>query len=253
MKKVVVLLKNGSDLDLILKSYAYLRSHFGFEIVPLYIRDIAYRTRISETMINSGGAVHILNELEDEFIVKTKKALSDFKIKAELIIQSSVSVDDIKNYLKTADLLMLEQGVFLNDLFIELLKISFRSILVLRGKPVNFENLSIISNDGVKVNNSVYNFLNLFPTLDIEKFPILTWNCNYDKHGLVELLKNKGYESSITKFNSKSSSIQDFYSNANKFDLVIMGNLSRSFFLEKITNRTGLNLLENLKTPIFIG
>ncbi|MGL4989422.1 MAG: hypothetical protein ACRC5F_09320, partial [Cetobacterium sp.] len=91
------------------------------------------------------------------------------------------------------------------------------------------------------------------PTLDIEKFPILTWNCKNDKHGLVELLKNKGYESCVTKFNSKSSSIHDFYSSASKFDLVIMGNLSRSFFLEKITNRTGLNLLENLKTPIFIG
>ncbi|MGL5638103.1 MAG: hypothetical protein ACRCW7_01990 [Cetobacterium sp.] len=42
MKKVVVFFKNGNNLDLILKSYQNLKTHFGFQIIPVYIRDIAY-------------------------------------------------------------------------------------------------------------------------------------------------------------------------------------------------------------------
>ncbi|MDX8335997.1 hypothetical protein [Candidatus Cetobacterium colombiensis] len=253
MKKVVVLLKNGNDLDLILKSYMALKNLFKFEIVPIYIRDIAYKIPISETVLNSGGAAEILNEMEDDFIAEVHAAFKKFKIDTELLIQSEVGVDEIKNLLKTSDLLMLEQDSYLNDLFLDLLKIAYRPIIVLRNTPLTFDNISIISNDGVKVNNSVYSFLNLFPELLLKNVPILTWNCNYEKHYLVELLENKGVSSDVVNFNSKDDTIKDFYFALNKFNLVIMGNLSRSFFFEKITNRTGINLLENLNTSIFIA
>lgn len=253
MKKVVILLKNGNDLDLIFKSYLHLKTHFGFDIVPMYIRDIAYKIPISETVLNSGGAAEILNEMEDDFVAQVNVALKKYKIETELIVQSEVGVDEVKTLLKTADLLMLEQSEYLNDLFLELLKIAYRPIIILRNKPLTFENISIVSNDGIKINKSVYNFLTLFPNLDIESIPILSWNCNYEKHYLVELMKNKGLSGDVINFNSKDDTLKDFYFALGKSNLVIMGNLSRSFFFEKITNRTGLNLLENLNTSIFIG
>lgn len=253
MKKVVILLKNGNDLDLIFKSYIHLKSHFGFDIVPIYIRDIAYRIPISETVLNSGGAAEILNEMEDDFITQIHNALKKYKIETELLVQSEVGVDEIKTLLKTSDLLMLEQGTYLNDLFLELLKIIYRPVIILRNKPLTFENISIASNDGIKINKSVYNFLTLFPNLDINNIPVLLWNCNYEKHYLVELIKNKGFSADIINFNSKDDTLKDFYFALGKFNLVIMGNLSRSFLFEKITNRIGLNLLENLNTSIFIG
>ena len=253
MKKVVILLKNGNDLDLIFKSYLHLKTHFGFDIVPMYIRDIAYKIPISETVLNSGGAAEILNEMEDDFVAQVNTALKKYKIETELIVQSEVGVDEVKTLLKTADLLMLEQSVYLNDLFLELLNIAYRPIIILRNKPLTFENVSIVSNDGVKINKSVYNFLTLFPNLDTDSIPILTWNCNYEKHYLVDLLKNKGLSADVINFNSKDDTLKDFYFALEKSNLVLMGNLSRSFFVEKINNRTGLNLLENLNTSIFIG
>ena len=36
-------------------------------------------------------------------------------------------------------------------------------------------------------------------------------------------------------------------------DLLIMGNLSRSYFFEKIIGKNGIKLLEKGKAPIFIG
>ncbi|MGL6168880.1 MAG: hypothetical protein ACRC0Y_11390 [Fusobacteriaceae bacterium] len=253
MKKVIVLLKNENDLDLIFKSYQNLKNNFGFEILPIYIKDVAYKTRISDTMITSGEAFKILSELEDNFIKKVNLKLAQYRIKHELLILDGVGANEIKGYLKSADLLMLQQGIFLSDLLIDFLEMTFRPVIILRENVINFDNLAVVSNDGVKVNNSVYNFLNLFPQLNCETFPVLTWNFKSDDHHLLELLKNKGYNSLVMSFSSKFDSIEDFYYAANKSDLVIMGNLSRSFFFEKITNRTGLNLLENLKTSIFIG
>lgn len=253
MKKVVILLKNGNDLDLIFKSYINLKTHFGFDIVPIYIRDIAYKIPISETVFNSGGAADILNDMEDDFIAKVRVALKKYKIETELMVQSEVGVDEVKTLLKTADLLMLEEDIYLSDLFLELLKVAYRPIIILRNKPLTFKDISIVSNDGVKINKSVYNFLTLFPNLDMNTIPILTWNCNYEKHYLVDLLKNKGLSSDVINFNSQDETLKDFYYALGKYDLVIMGNLSRSFFFERITNRTGLNLLENLNTSIFIG
>ncbi|MGL5056530.1 MAG: hypothetical protein ACRC6A_04050 [Fusobacteriaceae bacterium] len=253
MKKVIVLFKNENNLDLILKSYLHLKNNFGFEILPIYIKDVAYKTRISDTMVTSSEAFKILSELDDNFIEKVKLKLVQYKIEHELLILNGVSINEIKDYLKSADLLMLEQGMFLSDLLIDFLEISFRPLIILRENVINFNNLAIVSNDGVKVNNSVYNFLNLFSKLDYKTFPVLTWNFKSSNHHLLELLKNKGYNSLVMSFSSKFDSIEDFYLAANKHDLIIMGNLSRSFFFEKVTNRTGLNLLENLKTPIFIG
>ncbi|MEG0068831.1 hypothetical protein [Cetobacterium sp.] len=253
MKKVLVLFKNNADLDLIMKSYLCLKKNFGFDIVPLYVRDITYRTPIRETLVNSGSATELLNEIEDESILKVKKALQAYNINKELLIQSEVSAETIKTLLKTADLIMLEEGLSLNELFLELLKILYRPIIILRNKPLSFDNISIVSNDGVKINKSVYNFINLFTSSTIENVHVLTWNCDYEKHYLLELLKNKGINGELINFNSKDDTIKNFYFALGKSSLVIMGNLSRSFFFEKITNRTGLNILENVNTPIFIG
>ena len=84
MKKVLVLFKNNADLDLIVKSYLCLKKDFGFDIVPLYVRDITYRTPIRETLVNSGSATELLNEIEDESILKVKKALLAYNIDKEL-------------------------------------------------------------------------------------------------------------------------------------------------------------------------
>ncbi len=38
-----------------------------------------------------------------------------------------------------------------------------------------------------------------------------------------------------------------------EFDILIMGDLKHSFFLERLTGNTGLKLLENIEIPIYIG
>ena len=251
MKKTLVMFKNGSDLDLILDSYKNLNHLYGFKIVPIYIKNIAYTIPIRETIINSGIASKMLHEIEDKFIDTIRDKLLQYNIHEKLIIETEISGHSVKNHLKYCDLLLLDQDFILNDLFLDILKNLYRPVIILRNKPLNFLSIALISNDGVKVNKSAYNFISLFS--DINKINMFTWNYNDDSNYLKDLLIDKGLEISVKRFFSDTNDISGVYSILNNYNLVIMGNLSRSFFFEKITNRMGLNFLENINTSIFIG
>lgn len=251
MKKALVMFRNGSDLDLILKSYKNLNHFFGFKIIPIYIKDIAYTIPIRETIVNSGIASRMLHDIEDKFIDTIRDKLKEYDINEKLLIETGISGTSIKNHLKYCDLLLLDQDFVLNDLFLDILKNLYRPVIVLRNKILSFNKIGVISNDGVKVNKSTYNFISLFP--DIDTIDMYTWNYTDDSNYLRDLIKDKGININISHCSSNSSDITDLYNKLNDYDLIVMGNLSRSFFFEKITNRMGLNFLENINTSIFIG
>lgn len=253
MKKVLILFRNGCDIDLLLKSYKNLNHSFGFEMVPLFVNDISYSMPVRDTVMGSGIAVKLLDEINTEFLEKVKTGFQKYGFKENIIIETGLTTHALKEHLKYCDLLLLNQESLLDDVFIDTLKIIFRPLIIIRNKPLTFEKIAIASNDGIKVNISTYNFLNLFDDSSIENVSIFTWNYGEPNLYLNDLIKGKGFKTKVYNFNTNDHSIDDFYYNLNQFDLMIMGNLSRSFFFEKITNRMGLNLLENITTNIFIG
>ncbi|MGL4897140.1 MAG: hypothetical protein ACRC31_01740, partial [Cetobacterium sp.] len=44
---------------------------------------------------------------------------------------------------------------------------------------------------------------------------------------------------------------EEYLNEVNNLDLLIMGNLSRGYFFEKITGKKGLNIMEKSQTSIF--
>jgi hypothetical protein len=54
-------------------------------------------------------------------------------------------------------------------------------------------------------------------------------------------------------FNQQFNTKDEFFQRMNEFDFIIMGNLSKSFFFEKITKRMGVEIIEKAIKPIFIG
>lgn len=251
MKKALVMFRNGSDLDLILESYKNLNHFFGFKIIPIYVKDIGYTIPIRETVVNSGIASKMLHDIEDKFIDTIKDKLKEYEIEEKLIVESGISSASVRDHLKYCDLLMLDQDYVLNDLFLDILKNLYRPVIILRKKALNFSDVAVISNDGVKVNKSLYNFMILFP--DTLLFSMYTWNYNKDTNYLRDLIKDKGFDVKVNHYTSNDYEVADLYNQLNSHSLVVMGNLSRSFFFEKITNRMGLNFLENIDSPIFIG
>lgn len=250
MKKALVIFKSGDNLDLIIESCLSLKKEFGFEITPVYALNVNPFINNSEDEAN---LLEDFSELQDDFLDKTKKKLIEHKLNAHLLTVVQITTENLKNLLRLNDVLLYQEGLFLGDLFLEILKTIYRPIIVLRGKVLSFENISVVSDDGIKVNKSVYNFLSLFSSTDLDKIDVFTWNYTKGEHTLLELIHNKGVLPNLRGFSSPLDDIEDFYFELNKSSLLIMGNLSHSFFLEKITNRMGLNILEHINTPIFIA
>ncbi|WP_432205242.1 hypothetical protein ACQ9ZF_10475 (plasmid) [Cetobacterium somerae] len=250
MKKALVIFKNGDNLDLIIESCLSLKKEFGFEITPVYALNVNLFINNSEDAAN---LLEDFSEIQDDFLDKTKEKLIEHKLNAHLLTIVQVTTENLKNFLRLNDILIYQEEFYLGDLFLEILKTIYRPIIVLRGKPLNFKNISVASDDGIKINKSVYSFLSLFSTTDIEKLDVFTWNYSKDEHTLLELIHEKGILPNLRGFSSPLDDVKDFYFELNKSSLVIMGNLSHSFFLERITNRMGLNLLEHVNAPIFIG
>ena len=250
MKKALVIFKSGDNLDLIIESCLTLKKEFGFDITPVYALNVNPFINNSEDEAN---LLEDFSELQDDFLDKAKQKLIENKLNANLLTIVQITGENLKNLLRLNDLLIYQEGLFLGDLFFEILKTIYRPIIVLRGKSLNFNNICITSDDGVKVNKSVYNFLSLFSNVDIEKIDVLTWNYTKNEHTLLELIHNKGVLPNLRGYSSPLDSIDDFYFELNKSSILIMGNLSYSFFLEKLTNRMGLNILEHANVPIFIA
>lgn len=250
MKKALVIFKNGDNLNLIIESCLSLKKEFGFEITPVYALDVNPFINNSEDEAN---LLEDFSELQDDFLDKTKEKLIEHKLNAHLLTVVQVTTENLKNLLKLSDILIYQEGLYIGDLFLEILKTIYRPVIVLRGKPLSFENIGVASDDGIKVNKSVYSFLTLFSSTDIEKLDVFTWNYSKKEHVLLELIHDKGVLPNLRGYSSALDDIEDFYFELSKCSLLVMGNLNYSFFLEKITNRMGLNILEHINAPIFIA
>lgn len=82
---------------------------------------------------------------------------------------------------------------------------------------------------------------------------MLTWNYTELDHSLIELIESKNIKVELYKYFPKENSLNEFIEKIDGEDLLIMGNLSKRFFLEKVMNKLGVQILERVKTNIFIS
>ncbi|MGL4977241.1 MAG: hypothetical protein ACRC5G_04435, partial [Cetobacterium sp.] len=88
---------------------------------------------------------------------------------------------------------------------------------------------------------------------DIKKVTLLTWNYKHEENNVLDLLERKGIEVKLEMYNQQFNTKDEFFDRMNEFDFIVMGNLSKSFFFEKITKRMGVEIIEKARVPIFIG
>ena len=102
----------------------------------------------------------------------------------------------------------------------------------------------MLNDGGYKVNTSVYQYFNIFGCMDID---VLRVNVE-DENRLVERFGSQC--NIIDKSGDPASIILELDS---KYDMLLMGNLRYSLLIGKLTGQVGVKVLENTKTPIFIG
>ena len=247
MKKVLVVFGEGSKKNALIDSAIFFKEKFGYEIVPLYVRDVRRDEIIPATM--DGMIVNLSNNsftqerdaFEEEEVNHLKEKLRIKGVYSTLNVEFGFPWDIIKEYMKSADLLIFEKGEALSESAITVLKNHFKPMIMRGDKAItSLENVGISSDDGVKINKSTFSFINIFP--EIKDFKMLTLLYVIENNTLLKYLKDKGKNVEYKNFDGENAK-EDYLEEINKLDLLIMGNLSRGYFFEKITGKKGLNIM----------
>ena len=239
MEKILVLFKYYNDSKLAIENFKSLRKRFNFEILPLYVKELRVPTGV--TFLSPSMTMDILKEYEDEYIEDLKNLLLKEGIKDELIVEIGLNKDIVQEYLKKVDCLMIEQTEYLDEDFLNILKIVYKPVIIINKNVSEFKNVVIVSDDGVKINKSVNSFVRDFP--QIKRVTILSWNYKYEENHLLGLLERKGVDVKIEMLNQQFNTKDEFFQKMNEFDFIIIGNLSKSFLFEKITKRMGVEII----------
>lgn len=255
MRKALVLFGNEIERENLINSAIYLEKEFNFKIYPLYVKDMSREKLMATTdgLMVAGRAPFMVqgwSEIENGEIESIEKLLKEKNINSELKIDIGLVSEVVTEHMKSCDILIMGRNDILTENEVNILKGNYKSILLIGEKPLTSMKKIIIGNDnGVKVNRSCYHFINLFP--EIEDFSSIAINKEIEENTLVEYLKE--HNKNIVHEELTTNNYEDVLKRVDEADLFIMGNLSRSYFFEKIIGKNGIKLLEKGKAPIFIG
>lgn len=247
MKKALVIFRNTNNLDYLIESCKFLKDICGYVIKPVYM--------LSPALIDLSkkDLKEIVNKIEDDFFKNLNIKLRENNLTDEYISLIDENSNSIKELLKLCDILVINEKLGLNNFLLEILKKLYKPIIILKGKKLNLKDIILISDDGTKVNKSFNDFFLNFNNQKIEKIDVLSWNFNNLNHNLIDFIKSKDIKVEAYNYYPKENTINEFVEKINEREFLIMGNLNKNFFLEKVMNKLGVQILQRAETNIFIS
>lgn len=255
MRRALVLFGNEIERENLVDSAIYLEKEYGFKIYPLYIKDMAREKIMATTdgLMIAGRSPFMIqgwDEIEKGEIENIEKLLKSKGVTTELKIDIGVVPEVVTEHMKRCDILIMGRNDILSENEVGILKGNYKSIILIGEKPLTSMEKVLIGNDnGVKINRSCYHFINLFP--EIKEFSSFVINKEIEENILAEYLLEHGKK--VEHEELTTNNYEDVLRRVDEADLFIMGNLSKSYFFEKIIGKNGIKLLEKGKAPIFIG
>jgi hypothetical protein len=253
-KRFLFLLTSDSEVKEIIKFSKSLKEKFGDNIENdlVYVKDLELYEKLPLTIQGLGvnnNTIDLIkeyraieNEKYDEYYSQIKPYFRKVYALEGTILD--VALEELKAY----DLLVIckNEGNRLSDNLNSLLKHQYKPLIILSNtdKDYSFEKILMLNDGGYKVNTSVYQYFNIFGCMDID---VLRVNVE-DENRLVERFGSQC--NIIDKSGDPASIILELDS---KYDMLLMGNLRYSLLIGKLTGQVGVKVLENTKTPIFIG
>ncbi|WP_319371272.1 hypothetical protein [uncultured Ilyobacter sp.] len=260
LNRVLVKLDNEGEIKHLARySKMILENYPEVEIVGLFIHPSIEAHSYME--FRGVGGDYDIKEAKTEHNLKIEKVMEiESKIKDEFLSL----VENSSFYSKTgnvSEVLMEELRLFDMAVVSKDDKIShgLRELLKNHNKPLilvpelesySLERILVADDQGLEVNKSVFRFLNVFEK--INAFKAVTVGISQE-----EVKDLTFYLEKIDKkieYNFEEGSVDEIILNyAKECDMLIMGNLKRSFMVEKLIGRGGIRALEEVKKPVFIG
>lgn len=256
MKKALVLFGNESNRESLIKSAIYMRDGMGYHLSGIFISDIRNETVIPQGfdgMVFDSNRVLMSDEwmnFEKQEVQSIEKELKEDKAKIELEYEIGILGETLREKMKNYDLLIVGKGALISDTLVEILKCNYKTVMIVGDRIPDFSHIYVANDDGVKINRSVYNFMNIFP--EVSGYISVSVNNTEDKNKLVEYIRTRGKKIEEITLPGKEEVIH-YLTQEERKGVMVMGNLNKSYLLEKLTKKTGLKLLEHSKMVIFIG
>ncbi|MGL4403088.1 MAG: hypothetical protein ACRCTS_05155 [Fusobacteriaceae bacterium] len=256
MKRALVLFGNENNRENLIQSAIYMRDGMGYHLSGIFISDIRNETMIPQGfdgMIFDSNRVLMSDEwmnFEKQEVQSIEKELKEDKARIDLEYEIGIMGETLKDKMKSYDLLIVGKGALISDTLVEILKNNYKTIMIVGDRMPDFSHIYIANDDGVKINKSVYNFMNIFP--ELSEYISVSVNNTEDKNRLTEYMRAKGKKVEEITLPGKEEVVH-YLSQEDRKGVVVMGNLNKSYLLERLTKKTGLKLLEHSKMVTFIG
>jgi len=255
LRRVLILFGNELNTEHLLESGRVLRERYNCEVKGLYVKDIRKHEIIPpsvEGLVIDPSSRYIVEEwerFEDEQIEKLKEKLGPVTAE-DLIIREGITPDTALEELKAYDLLLVGKGARASADLKELLKYHYKPLIIVGDKPINFDCVLVANDKSFRINKSFFRFMSIFE--DINEFGSISVGEDLEEdNSFKEYLK--GSQKVINEKEVEGDEFKEIQKEAENCGILVMGDLTHSYLLEKITGHAGVKLIENIKIPIFMA
>lgn len=260
LNRVLIKLDNQEEVKHLAKYGNMIKENYPeAEIVGIFIHPSIGERSYRE--FRGVGGDYDIGEAKSEHKAKIEKIMEiENKIREEFLSL----VENASFYAKIGDI----SEVLLNELkLFDLAVISkadkiehdLRDIFKNHNKPIilvpelesySLDRILIADDQGLEVNKSIFKFMGVFEKA--REFKAVTVGISQEE--VKDLNFYLGKIDKKIDYNFEDGSVDKIILNyAKECDMLIMGNLKRSFMVEKLIGTGGIRALEEVKKPIFIG
>lgn len=255
LRRALILFGNELETQQLLDTGKYLKERYNCDVKGLYVKDVRKHEIIPpsvEGLVIDPSSRYIVEEwdrFENEQIDKLKEKLKGFSAD-DLIIREGVTPDSALEEMKAYDILIVGKGSRISADLKELLKYHYKPLIIVGEKSVNFDSVLLANDKSFRINKSFFRFMSIFN--DVLEFRSISVGLDEEEDkSMSEYLDGSG--KSITEKEVEGDEYEEIEKEAENSGILIMGDLTHSYMLEKITGHAGVKLIENLKVPIFIA
>ena len=184
-------------------------------------------------------------------VEELKKVFKNYFPMEHLLIEEGITQEIVQEKLLGFDLVIVEKSKTITANQKELLRHHYKPILLIsENNNLKVEKVMIANDKSERVNKSIFAFLNMFHKLN--DFTSVAVNLEDETDSeFSKYMEIAGKTLNTLELEGKP--IDVISEKSKEFDVLIMGDLKYSFFLERLTGNTGLKLLEDIDIPIYIG
>ena len=239
-KKALFLVTAENEVQPLVNFAGIFKKKYNVEIDVVYIKDVlkyeVFPVSIEGMGLNVGAnyAFKEYRELEEKTVKKLKEQMSDDI--SNFYTKDGETSEIVLEELKKYDLLVLVKNEKVTSVLKEILRSIFKPLIILPNvKDFKLDDLVLLDDGAYNANKTLFTFFHIFGE---QKVNVLRVNVEEDDENSLAQRFGENYKTIMNE--------------AQKYDLVLMGDLRYTVMVERITGKLGIRILENLQKPIFI-